>query len=443
MPRLGTNTESRGSPADLTVQVTASPKLVGYATLAGLFLLAGILFRRPEPAAIGIVFLAAAVFGVARVAAPRLQLAARLDRDQIIEGDSAAVELEISSPSSVPWLQVLATLPAGIEPKANVMVQTVELQRNARRRLTIPLNARRWGRFPIALVIVAARDQLGFFAFQTQLQQELELRVFPTEDRIARAIRPLETQMFSGDEVARRKGDGIEFADVRPFEPGDRVRRINWAVSSRLAKLHVNELHPERNTDVVVFLDSFSDVGAAYDSTLLAAVRATASVARHYLSRRDRVGLVRFGGTLRWQLPAMGVPQAYKILDALLSTDSMFSYAWKGIDVIPTRTLPPKSLVVAITPLIDERTVSALFDLRGRGFDLVIVEVSPERFISRSVDESQELALRLWRLKRQALRNQYWQAGVPVTTWSSDRPLAASLQEIARFRQFAPRSRVL
>lgn len=441
MPCLGAHPGGRGRTPALRVRVSASPKLTGYVTIGALFLLLGILLGRLEPAEIGIGFVAAVVIGIALSEAPELSLQARLDRDRVIEDDAVSVVLEVHARKPVPWLQLLVPVPAGIEPRSGVDVQTVGLQEEVRRTISLELVPHRWGIFPIASVIVAAHDRLGFFTFEALLHQQLSLRVFPREEFLAQAIRPLETQIFSGDEVARRKGDGIEFADVRPFESGDRVRRINWPVSTRLAKLHVNELHPERNTDVVIFLDSFSDIGSESDSTLLMAVRAAASVARYYLGRRDRVGLVSFGGTLRWQLPAMGITQVYRIVDALLSTDNMLSYAWKGIDVIPARTLPPKALVVAITPLLDERTVSALFDLRGRGFDLIIVEVSPTPFVASRLNEQEELAQRLWQLKREGLRHEFWQAGVPVTTWVHGELLATALQEVGRFRQFARASR--
>jgi uncharacterized protein (DUF58 family) len=220
------------------------------------------------------------------------------------------------------------------------------------------------------------------------------------------------------------------------------VRRINWPVSTRLQRLHVNVSHPERNADVVIFLDSFSDIGDGRDSTLLMAVRATATVARHYLARRDRVGLVGFGGTVRWQLPGMGIRQVHRILDALLRTDAMFSYAWKDVDVIPPQTLPPKALVVAITPLVDPRTTAALLELRGRGFDLVIVEVSPLPFIDFQRTEEEQLAYRLWLMKRDHMRYQYWSAGIPVTTWTRGQPLVASLQEVERFRRFGRNLRI-
>src|SRR5439155_19358077 len=95
----------------------------------------------------------------------------------------------------------------------------------------------------------------------------------------------------------------------------------------------------------------------------------------------DCVGIVGFAGILRWLLPGTGVIQLYRIAEALIDTEIILNYAWKDIDVIPTRTLPPQALVLALTPLLDDRAVSALLDLRARGFDLAVVEVSPEPFV--------------------------------------------------------------
>ena len=172
----------------------------------------------------------------------------------------------------------------------------------------------------------------------------------------------------------------MEFADLRLFAPGDRVRSINWRASARRDELVVNERHPERNADVILFLDTFADARAGGRSTLDLAVRATATLAARYLERRDRVGLVSFGGVLRWLTPGMGSTQQYRIVDALLESEIVFNYAWKDVSVIPARVLPPQALVVAVTPLLDDRAVEALADLRARRYDLAIVEVSPIGF---------------------------------------------------------------
>ena len=193
----------------------------------------------------------------------------------------------------------------------------------------------------------------------------------------------------------------MEFADLRLFAPGDRVRSINWRASARRDELVVNERHPERNADVILFLDTFADARAGGRSTLDLAVRATATLAARYLERRDRVGLVSFGGVLRWLTPGMGSTQRYRIVDALLESEIVFNYAWKDVSVIPARVLPPQALVVAVTPLLDDRAVEALADLRARRYDLAIVEVSPIGFTEPGESESDQLAHRLWVLRRE------------------------------------------
>src|SRR5436305_8122310 len=228
----------------------------------------------------------------------------------------------------------------------------------------------------------------------------------------------LETQVFFGNQVSRARSDGIEFADVREWHPGDRLRRVNWRASARRGGLWVNEQHPERNTDIVLFLDTFTDVSLGPRGTLDLTVRAAASVAHRYLQRKDRVGVVSFGGYLSWLLPNSGTRQLYRIVDSLLQMGVVLSFAAKGIDVLPPRTLPPKALVLALSPLLDARSAAALLDLRARGFDLVVVEVSPVPFVRPGSGELAPLSYRLWRLSREALRARYEQAGVPAVEWS-------------------------
>ncbi len=113
------------------------------------------------------------------------------------------------------------------------------------------------------------------------------------------------------------------------------------------------------------------------------------------------MGFVSFGGMLNWLLPSTGATQLYRIVDAMLDTQIVLSYAWKNVDVIPRRTLPPHALVIALTPLLDDRSAHALLDLRGRGFDMVVVEVSPLSFVPDPRSELDAVAARLWRLRRE------------------------------------------
>jgi uncharacterized protein (DUF58 family) len=217
--------------------------------------------------------------------------------------------------------------------------------------------------------------------------------------------------------------------------PGDRVRHVNWRASARRGELWVNEHHPERNADVVVFLDSFAEARRAGRSTLDPALRAAASLVARYLTQKDRVGFVSFGGLLNWLLPSTGAAQLYRVVDAMLDTRIVLSYAWKNLEVIPVRTLPPKALVLALTPLLDDRSANALLDLKGRGFDLVVIEVSPLPYVPVPRSELQLLADRLWRLRRVAIRGRFERAGVPVATWDDESSLAAALEEVSAYRR--------
>ena len=116
--------------------------------------------------------------------------------------------------------------------------------------------------------------------------------------------------------------------------------------------------------------------------------------------------------------------QRYRLIDALLETGVEFSYAWKDVNIIPARTLPPKALVVAVTPLLDERSIMALHDLRARGHDLAIVEVSPEDLVEPG-DGLDALAYRLWLLRRTALRAP---SSAPASPWRGGQTMCRSMQ---------------
>jgi hypothetical protein len=131
----------------------------------------------------------------------------------------------------------------------------------------------------------------------------------------------------------------------------------------------------------------------------------------------------------------------YRIVDAVLDSRVVLNYAWRNLDVVPRRTLPAHALVLAVSPLLDERATDALLDLRGRGFDLAVIEVSPVEYVAAGPEPADRLAHRLWRLKREAQRTRYERAGVPVAVWTAEGSLAGALEEVKAFRRYARSAR--
>jgi uncharacterized protein (DUF58 family) len=412
-----------------------SRRLPAYAVLAGTGLVAGLALGRVEPVALAAPFLLAVVAGVAGHE-PRIFARLTLDRERALEGDELTATVEVSCPSGLDRLDLLVLLPPNLSIEGGP-ARAIRLRAGQERTIELPLTCERWGAFAVGPVLVRARDLLGLRSWEGTADEAQRLRVFPREETLRSLVAPLETQVFAGNQVAKTRGEGIEFADLREWQPGDRIRRVNWRATALRRTLWVNEQNPERNTDVVLFLDTFAEVRGEGRSTNDRAVRAAATLAHGYLQRKDRVGLVGFGAFLSWLLPATGTRQLYAIIETLLTSQIVTSYALRDVDVLPPRTLPPKALVIAITPLLDDRTAAALLDLRARGYDLIVVEVSPLELVAPEPGSTFELAHRLWRLSREAQRWRYEQVGVPVVTWRDDEPLAVPLEEVNAFRHLA------
>ena len=419
-----------------------TPKLGAYAALAAAGFLAALLFARTEAAALGLPFAMVAFLGLATAREPRVELEARVDRERLLEGERLQLRVTVRSESRVRRLELALQPPSGLALVAGRAGSSLDLAAGEERTVEATLEARRWGVYDLGPLTIRARDRFGLLVFERTRPSRLAVRVLPRPEQLRAMLAPLETQVHAGNLVSRARGSGIEFADVRPFLPGDLVRHVNWRVSARRGELHVNQHHPERNSDVVLFLDSFAEVGAGGRTTLDLSVRGAAGLAGIYLQGRDRVGLVGFGGILRWLRPGMGSVQLYRFMDSLLDTRVVTSYAWKGIDVIPTGVLPPKALLLALSPLLDERSVGALLDVRGRGFDVAVIELDPVGLVEPRPDPRGRLAHRLWLLQREALRERFRAAGVPVATWNAERPLEVALEEVRAWRRHVARVRV-
>ena len=420
---------------------SASPRVAAYAFLAAAGLLGALVAGRPELAVLAAPFAVTLALGLRGDPGPGVNVRFAIDRERSLEGEEVEAEIELSTVFSVERLELVLVIPRGLELVSGESKIAIRLGWEDVRTLTLRLRCVRWGNYLLGDIRIRGRDRLGLASWEQQFRQPHALRVYPLPETLLQLVPPASTQPTTGNQVARVKGEGLEFADLRAFSPGDRVRSINWRASARRTiangELIVNERHPERNADVIIFLDTFAEARTGTASTLDLAVRASATLATRYLARRDRVGLVSFGGMLRWLVPGMGITQRYRIVDALLESEVVFNYAWKDVSIVPARMLPPQALVLAVSPLIDDRSVTALLDLRARGHDLAVIEVSPVPFAEPGESELDQLAFRLWLLHREELRSRYEALGVAVASWREDLPLEAALEGVRTYRRHA------
>ena len=151
---------------------------------------------------------------------------------------------------------------------------------------------------------IRARDPLGFLVWEATAPTRPQLRAYPREDVLRRVLQPRETQVFSGNEVARRKGEGIEFADIRPWTPGDPLKRDQLA-RERAARRAVGEREPPRAQHRRDPLRRLVRGGAARTTRR----RSTSPCARHRLSPMPTcAGATASGLSLRRD-PALARPR--------------------------------------------------------------------------------------------------------------------------------------
>jgi uncharacterized protein (DUF58 family) len=416
--------------------LSASPRLQAYTALAAVALVAALAAGRPELAVLATPFLLLVAVGLVGSAPLALEGTLRFDRERVLEGQRVRAIVTVANRGAPARVEL--HLPTTARLHTDPTPVAFWLPRGGKREIPFVLAVARWGVHDAGPAVARARDRLGVFALEGRLGESRELRAYPSVQRLRRLIAPLRTRAVLGSQVSRERGEGIEFADLRPLVPGDRVRRINWRATSRRRVPYVNVQHPEHSTDVVLFLDTFAEAEHADEGTLDAAVHAAAALASAYLARRDRVALVSFGGVLSWLTPTAGPRQLYSIVEALIASDVRLSYAWKDVTQLPRRLLPARALVLALSPLLDARGVDALLDLRARGYDVAVVEISPVAHTPAADAASYRLPLRLWRLQRDALHARFETLGVPVARWEYPRTsIELALEEVTTFRRHA------
>ncbi len=171
----------------------------------------------------------------------------------------------------------------------------------------------------------------------------------------------LADDLLSGDFRSIFKGQGIEFDEVRHYEPGDDVRSIDWNVSARFGSPYVKMFREERELTVFVVLDSTASMDSGGGGALTRRDQATLAVALLALSAEragERVGaLIYDGDTRRFFRPRKGRSHAMAIVEAAVSSSAVergagLNRALGRALAGAARVLKRRSLVVVVSDFV-------------------------------------------------------------------------------------------
>ena len=180
-------------------------------------------------------------------------------------------------------------------------------------------------------------------------------------------------------------------------------------------------------------VDSFVESGHDVRTVFGMAIEGAVALGESHLGVADRVGLVELGGTVRWVNPGAGSHQLQRLSDTLLSTGLHSHVADRNLSVLMSRALPPRSFVVALTPLLDDRFIDALFILAAHGHDVAVIEC--EAPLPASPGKPIELAERFWQAERLMTRDRLAEQGIAVARWQQGEHLDLTLAELSNLRR--------
>ncbi len=126
----------------------------------------------------------------------------------------------------------------------------------------------------------------------------------------------------SGDYISAFKGSGLEFHQIREYQPGDDIRTIDWNSSAKMNKMMVKQFIEERDRTIILAIDVSGS--SAYGSTdqlrkdLVAEVSASLSFIA--AESKDKVGAIFFSNVIeKWIPPSRGMTHSNKILETVYS----------------------------------------------------------------------------------------------------------------------------
>lgn len=302
-------------------------------------------------------------------------------------------------------------------------------------RVDLVLTAGSWGRWTLGTVDIDVHDRGGLT--RRTVRAELgEIAVFPRPGHAGLTPIPVRLPQRLGEHTSAQRGEGVEVTGVRAYAPGERQRRIHWPATTRRGTLQVHQFAAERTADTVVLLDVLTDVvdPSTGTSSLDETFRAAAGLVRAYLRTHDRVGVVSVGGVTRWLQPGGGQGYFYRVVESVLDVRKDRAHRSEGLSPLPPPALPPGALVHVITPLTDRRIFDVLHQVRGRANPMVVIEIPTGEPALEPVDTEGELALRLWRADRDAMRFSLIERGIAVVAHRPGETLDLALAPLLRTR---------
>ncbi len=408
---------------------------------ATVLIVCALIFRRPDLLVIATPFAVVTAWSVLTRPTSQPTVDERVGHRTLREGDATAwrgaisgaddLDLAVAVLPDAPWID---TRPANGVVAACAVDGAIDFE--------IGVRSTRWGTRSIGPLHIAAATPWASFRWSTSTPRHvLTTLPLPPVFDVHASLRP--TDGLIGMHRSARPGEGNEFAGIRPFRAGDRLRRINWIRSARTNELQVNSTWADLDMHIALVVDATDDFGVSEGidgraSSVDLAVRAAGAIAEHYAPRGERVSLRTFGTTqIRSVPPGTGRAQLRRILDRLARVEpgrgGLRGYRSPGSQ----RGFVSGQLTVMLSPLIAPEALDLVVSLGRQGMSVIVVDTLPDD-IAHDEDPFTALAWRVRLLERRRELRAVRAAGIPVVAWRGPGSLDQVIRDISR-RATGPR----
>ena len=426
-----------------------TPALAACAAGGGGLLFGAVALQRPDLLALALPLLTWLAAQLVRPAAGDLKALVRPAASTLLEDQATAVRVRVDAPPATDAVTV-SFVPGEWVRRRGPRDTVIAPVDDTSAVVELPVAAVRWSRASVGSARVTAWAGQGLFYRQADAIGRT-VKVVPYRERFSVSDALPVASGIVGTHRSRRRGDGTDLAGIRPFQAGDRLKRINWPASLRSRSagsqtLHVTATHTDLDATVMLVVDSSTDLVPSDDparvgGTLDTAVHAAAAIAEHYLRAGDRVGILDDGQTMRTVLPSAGRAHLDRIIDALIDVDT--SVGRRRLPVQLVRQLgriAPRAMVMLITPLIEQSRPELAVEIARSGHPVLVIDSLGDYASNGGPGSTSDLAWRLQRLQHDHDVDRLADAGIPSVAWRGAGSLNTVLARLSRAAS-APRVR--
>lgn len=330
-----------------------------------------------------------------------LKRGSRIQRSQV--GRYFEESLELINQSRWPklWVEIddLSDLPGH-----QVSRVINSLNGRATSRWQVRTMCQRRGRFVLGPIVLSSGDPLGLFRFTRTLTETSSLVISPATIPIPGFMPP--TGYLAGGEAMHRRTPYVttSVSGVRDYDPGDSFNRIHWRSTARTGRLISKEFELDPQADIWIFLDmdKQAHVEAPWTppniepmgwmsrrselrielppSTVEYGVTITASLAQHFLQQDRQVGFLSYPNHREFIQPDRGERQLTRLLEMLAVVQAEGTVPLPQMLATDSAHLARQTTLIVVTASTDNRWVTALRSLRGRGVQGIGVFLAASTF---------------------------------------------------------------